>query len=298
MTNLRRTDIKYRVRLSYWLPLFLLVASLLVPGAAGAADGCSDGSCGVNTSLSPTTGTAGTPVSLSLSGGPFPLDGPYKVFWSRLPLTDEGGGLVIAEGEAPRGAEQITTSFTIPESAYGVNYIQLRRSRRPEEPYNFSFNVLPQLKVSPLSVTPGSVVTLSGTGFAASDNGLKLEFDGKDTQLALASSQTGSFTADFTVPATIAGRHEFKVTTEKIFAKYGLATVTVVPGIKLEPGKPEIGSNVTVAGSGFASKSVVSIRYDDIVVASSPSTDASGNFSYVFRRAGKPGGRPQGGGHR
>ena len=141
--------------------------------------------------------------------------------------------------------------------------------------------MLPDIKVSPASVLPGAKATVKGTGFPAGKD-IELSFDGTDTKLEISTSELGSFSADFAIPNTIAGKHEFKAGVENMSIGDITASLQVSPKISLEPEKPDIGAEVTVTGYGFAGKSLVSITYDDIPIASSPTTDDAGNFTHKF----------------
>jgi hypothetical protein len=209
--------------------------------------------------------------------------------WSKTPIGEESTDyIVLTEGEFPRDTTKVTVTFTVPEAAYGINYVQYRRNWRPEAPYGFAFTVLPDIKLSPSSGSPGSKVILNGTGFPANKKEVTLSFDGQDTALAISTSGVGSFSAEFAIPNTIAGKHEFKATVESISMVDASASLQVSPKISLEPEHPEIGAEVTVTGCGFAAKSQVSIKYDDISISSSPTdkppiTDWNGSLSLSFK---------------
>ena len=195
---------------------------------------------------------------------------------------------MLTEGEVPRNETRVTASFNIPEAPYGTNYVQYLRSWRPDNPYNFTFNVVPSIKMSPSSASPGSKVTIKGMGFPADNDDIKLSFDGKDTKLDISTNSSGSFTAEFTIPDTIAGNHEFKTTSESISTVDLSANIQVQPRITLNPAHPEVGGDVTVTGSGFASNSQISIKYDEIAIPNSPpdtslTTNDTGNFSHTFK---------------
>jgi hypothetical protein len=182
----------------------------------------------------------------------------------------------------PTSEKQVTISFTIPEAAYGINHVQFLRSYRPESPYGFTFSVVPDIKVSPISVTPGAEVAVNGTGFPENKD-VELSFDGKETQLDITTNGLGSFEADFAVPYTMAGKHEFKATVKNTALGNDItASLNISPKISLEPEHPGIGDEVTLSGYGFAAKSPVSIKYDETSVADSPTTDDKGNFSHKF----------------
>jgi len=178
----------------------------------------------------------------------------------------------------------MTATFTIPEAPYGSYYVQLVRSRRPDVPYGFpSFPVVPDLEVNPSSATPGTTVAIKGTGFPAKNNDIKVSLDGADTKLSITTGELGSFTTEFTIPNTIAGNHQFKAYDENLsFGNDITASLQVEPVVELEPEQPEIGAEVTLTGRGFAASSLVSIKYDDIAVSNSPTTDDNGNFTEKF----------------
>jgi len=188
---------------------------------------------------------------------------------------------LLATGEVPANETQVTVSFTIPEAAYGINHVQFLRSFRPESPYGFTFSVVPDIKVSPTSSLPGREVTITGTGFPE-EKEVELSFDGKDAGLEFTTSKLGSFEVYFTVPQTIAGKHEFKATVKNTALGDILASLHIGPQITLTPAHPGIGDEVTLTGCGFAAKSTVSIKYDEASVADSPTTDSSGQFSHGF----------------
>ena len=222
-------------------------------------------------------------VVLSITSSNFPLGGPYQILWSKSPIYEEGNYVLMTEGEVAKGSMEATVTFTIPEAAHGTNYVQFRRGWRPEDdPYTFIFNVLPGIDVSSPSASPGYEVTINGTGFPADSDGIKLTFDGKDTAIAVATDDLGSFTAKFTVPDTIAGKHEFKAADESVYAVEATASLALVPSINLSPELPQIGSEVTVTGCGFAASCNVTVKYDGIMIASLPRTDELGSFSHVF----------------
>lgn len=230
----------------------------------------------------------GSVATINIDGGSRTVDGPYTVRWSKKPIGKEEAVegvdfFVIAKGEVPKNSTRMSVEFVIPEAAYGVNYVQLIRAWRPETPYGFTFSVLPDIKASPASGAPGTEVTIRGTGFPAKNKEIKLSFDGKDTGFEITSSELGSFTVKFTVPETNAGRHEFKAYVENMYMEDTRASFEVTPTVSLEPKFPEIGAEVTLSGKGFAANSQMSIKYDDIVIADSPTTDHKGSFSHKFK---------------
>jgi hypothetical protein len=214
------------------------------------------------------------------------------VIWSKSAITDKSVQcedeitptcfVILEEGDFPRETKKVTVSFTIPEAAYGTNFVQYQRFGR-DSTYGFSFLVTPNIIVSPSPCTPQSTVTVKGTGFPAKNDDIKVSFDGVDTGMSVYTNDLGTFTGQFTVPDTIAGNHQFKAYDEGLsFGSDITANVQVKPAISMQPEHPEVGSEVTVSGRGFAGKSLVSIKYDDAVVSNSPTTTDTGNFTEKF----------------
>ena len=228
------------------------------------------------------SGRVGTKATLTINGGSRPVGGPYKILWSKTPITEESDYIILDEGEIDRLSTEVTVSFTIPEASYGTNYVQYRRQYRPEDPYGFMFTVLPDIKITPASVSPGSKVTIKGTGFMADDDSTELSFDGETIDMLIDTNSVGSFTVQFTVPNTMAGKHDLDVIAENIFGVDASASFNVIPKISLDPKEPEIGSEVTVTGCGFAANSEISVEYDGVAASNSPITDELGNFTHVF----------------
>ena len=181
----------------------------------------------------------------------------------------------------PRNGYTVTDSFTIPEAKYGVNYVRFWRYNR-DDAVNFQFDVKPKLQIIPAQAPPGAKVTVKCTGFPPGDEGV-VTFDGNATAIVPVAGDTGTYSAEFTIPETIAGDHKFVANTPRLFTDIAQAYLKVTPTININPPKPDIGAEVEVTGKGFASKSSIQIKYDNVSVASSPATSETGSFTYVFK---------------
>lgn len=210
------------------------------------------------------------------------MDGEYKIRWSTTATFDPEQTIVVGEGVVPKNQYSLTASFTIPEARYGNHYVQFWRYNR-DDAVNFQFSVKPKLEVIPPSAAPGTAVTVKGTGFPDDGSGGAVTFDGKPTSIAMVTSKTGTFTAEFVVPNTINGDHKFVASSPKIFGDLTAALLKVGPGIILEPKNPDIGADAKITGRGFAANSAVKIKYDNISIATSPTTDENGVFTYTFK---------------
>ncbi len=181
----------------------------------------------------------------------------------------------------PKNGYSVTDSFTIPEAQYGNHYIQFWRYNR-DDAVNFQFTVRPKLEVMPQQAAPGTIIKVKGTGFPLDGEGT-VTFDGKATTIQVAPGANGTFLADFIMPVTIAGDHKFVANSPKVFTDVLTAMVKVVPVITMEPKQPEIGAEVKITGAGFAAKSIMKLKYDNVSIANSPTTAEDGSFVYTFK---------------
>ena len=187
---------------------------------------------------------------------------------------------MLKKGEAPR-VTTVTDSFTVPEAKYGDNYVQFTRWGR-EDYVNLKFTVKPSLEVTPAQAAPGATVTVKGTGFPTSASGA-VTFDGQTTDISIEANEVGTFSAEFVVPDTITGEHKFVVNSPQLLSDSATANMKVKPAISMNPKRPDVGADVEITGRGFAAKSVVQIKYDNVSIANSPTTDENGSFSYTFK---------------
>jgi hypothetical protein len=231
--------------------------------------------------LTPTTGPVGTAVTISITSTSFPLDGDYEVRWSNTATFENSDDIVVlAKGNNPRGSYEIMVNFIVPEAKYGVNYVQLNRYGA-DDVLNFQFSVKPGLIVDPATVRPGQSIMIMGKGFPMDDEG-EIVFDGTSTVIPFTTNDVGSFDATFIVPKTIAGTHKFVANSSLLYADSATANMAVEPFITLTPENPEVGSEVTISGDGFAADSQITIEYDGDAISGAPATDTTGSFAYTF----------------
>ncbi|MDE1764309.1 MAG: hypothetical protein KGH88_08710, partial [Thaumarchaeota archaeon] len=145
------------------------------------------------------------------------------------------------------------------------------------------FNVLPSISLNPSSGTNGTKVTVTGSGFAGS-SAVTLAFDNATLSTStIATDSSGSFTATFSVPVSIAGQHTVKATDFKNNA--ASATLGVIPQIRVNPSGGPAGQTVTVTGFDFSPLAPVTLTFNGTTIQTSPSaiaTDSSGSFTATF----------------
>ena len=236
--------------------------------------------------MSDTSGTVGSTARIIISSESHDLRGEYWLWWGQWIAEPDDTNFELLKGETDKDVYEVTLDFVVPEVSYtSGNYQMLYYNQqinaRGGSAATLLFKIEPDLKLNPSSVSPGATVTINGTGFTANDV-CELSLDGNALNMEIESSSKGSFTVEFTVPDTIAGNHEFKATAEKLYTADATTSLKVVPTINLEPEHPDVGTEVTLTGIGFAGNSEVSIDYNKVTMGNSPTTDEVGNFSHTF----------------
>jgi hypothetical protein len=173
------------------------------------------------------------------------LAGTYRICWySRTPDNVKGTFTVT-------GAGNHTVKFLIPETVKGTYGVYLTREDYSELA-RADFVVLPFVKIDPEEGPVGTQVTFSGNGFAASQD-IQVSFLG--TASTAKANAVGSWTLNYTIPATPASGYTFEVEFKEGTLWYDLVGkhFEVTPKITA-PSSGSVGQTIQVKGTGFASK--------------------------------------------
>jgi rhamnogalacturonyl hydrolase YesR len=110
----------------------------------------------------------------------------------------------------------------------------------------------PSITLSPASATAGSTVSVSGSGFSASDTSCSLS--GAAVGTSTCSVSGGSLVATFLVADVGAGSYTITASGSPgaDSATVNFQVLTSGPSITLSPASASVGSTVTVSGSGFS----------------------------------------------
>ncbi|MFA5401173.1 MAG: hypothetical protein WC359_12070 [Dehalococcoidia bacterium] len=270
--------------------LFIALLPALAPLPV-EGQGCAGGKCGITTTLTPNSGPTGTQVTILIESGSYPLDGNYEIWFSKTATMsgsatgdDDGSdptAVMLADGWNERLKQSMTVSLSVPQAVNGTNYFHYIKAGRAAQMINFAFNVTPGLVCKDDKLLPRSTANVSGSGFTPSDK-IQLYIDGEPLDLELESDSKGCFTAGVPVPDLMAGTHVMKATAQKMYNQEATLRFKISPYIVIEPAVPLAGKSATISGYGFAPGSEVSIKYDDAVVTSSPTSDKNGRFTYNF----------------
>ncbi|MCX6011569.1 MAG: IPT/TIG domain-containing protein [Chloroflexi bacterium] len=190
----------------------------------------------------------------------------------------------VSKGTTTAAATGTFTGFslTVPDSVKGNHTVEARETSATSNYDTATFTVSPKITISPTSGAVGDIVTISGTGFAASSS-ITIYFDSV-SQTTTSTNSSGTFTATtFAVPSTSRGSHTVKA--QDASSNQSTATFSVSTKITINPPSGPSGTTVTVTGTGFGASQPVTIKYNNVTVVTTPSpitTTSAGYFTATF----------------
>ncbi|MFH1382129.1 MAG: IPT/TIG domain-containing protein [Chloroflexota bacterium] len=178
-----------------------------------------------------------------------------------------------------------TATFAVPASPAGTHVIDAYGySTQIGKVADVTFTTGAGIFVDPVSGTPGTSVTVTGSGFAASESGIYVTYDGTQVVAGLSADAQGSWSTTFVTPGSRSGAHAIDAG-----GSFSLATsipditFTATPGISASKTGGAPGSSVSVTGVGFgAGEKEIVVTYDGTVVAQGISANAQGGWSATF----------------
>ncbi len=180
---------------------------------------------------------------------------------------DFGSTTVVTVNTSSNGS--FTASFTVPAIGGGTYQVRARDSSSYEATANYTVSAT--ASIGKTQGTPGSEVSVSGSGFVSSGT-VSISLAGSQRVSVQANAQ-GGFQTTFLVPAIAAGAYKITISDGTNSAEFDF---TVVIEMFVEPSAGHVGSKITVRGSGFVGS--VSINYDGTEVAKAT---AQGDSSFL-----------------
>ncbi|HXA29863.1 MAG TPA: hypothetical protein VN193_14075 [Candidatus Angelobacter sp.] len=247
--------------------------------AVVVSDGASTVTSGTNftvsasaTSLSPTSGPVGT-SGVTIQANGFSASGSLTVKVAGNTAAIASGGTAGANGSS-------LVTFTIPSAPHGSQIVTVSDGTNTATSTS-NFTVQASVSVSQSSGTVGTTgVTLTGTGFVAGQT-VSVTFASNPLTTSPASPQvgtTGGWTATFTVPPSTTGAKSIVATDSG--SATASTTYAVTPSASVSPSSGNVGSTVTLSGSGFPAGAAISATYagSSITLSGTLTTDGSGNI--------------------
>ncbi len=215
-------------------------------------------------------GQVGT--ELSISGTDFSDDEEITIEFDDEELAIESG-----DYETDRDGE-FESTVIIPESTAGEHIITVTDESGGEA--EATFTVEPEIAVTPSDGSSGETVTVKGTGFGG-DMEVIIEFDG-DEIASHTTDDYGSFERSFTLPAKSSGAYEIAAEDEE--GNQADASLNIASNISLTPMTGNVGTQISVSGTGFPANQPVTVTYDQQTVGTG-TTDSNGIFAPITFKA-------------
>lgn len=223
-------------------------------------------------SITPLNGVVGTTITITGHG--------FAASEANIAVTVDSA--VVQSGITASSVGYWSTTFSAPAGARGNRSIDAYGATTTATTItNKDFYVYPQVKMDPVTGGVGTVITLTATGFAANESGIKVLYSGKEIRSGITADANGSWNATIAIPNSTKGLHTLNV--------YGGVTpqtditdlnFTVTPSISLSPNTGVIDDMIKISGSGFYNnESSIAITFDGNQIASGISADDSGAWS-------------------
>jgi hypothetical protein len=162
-------------------------------------------------------------------------------------------------------------TFLIPPSTTGTHEVSASDGDESDEA---NLTTQSTLMLSPSSGPINATVSVTGTGFGPSRT-VTIRFNGEHVRTGATDAQ-GKFTDQFMVPSVSSGNYDVNASDGSTTA---VAVFTVTTSLEVTPSTGNVGSSITVTGTGFTG--TVVIEYDDTTVTTTRA-DANGNFAILF----------------
>ncbi len=224
--------------------------------------------------LSPNDGPVGTEVTIDGIG--FYAGGLVTFYYYNGTQVELG-----TETADPRG--ECSYSFAIPESTAGNHRVMAQDAW--DNWADANFRVIPSVTIEPVSGSIGDEVIVTGTGFG-NQSRVTIYFN-DDRVTTSKTDRYGSLEVSFDVPVMEAGTYDVEV--EDRDGNKDKAEFTIAAGANLSPTMGNVGTTLTVSGVGFKASGTVTIKYDDMLIATA-TANASGGFSLNFEAPASIGG--------
>ncbi len=223
---------------------------------------------GTISALNTTSGPPGTNISFTGSG--FTPNSYFTVYF---------GSLQTAAGWVTSGGD-MTASFIVPTYARGIYNVTVS-TNAPDTSNTQQFTIIPNITLSASTGGVGDQITVSGTGFSAS-NSVSVSFE-TTTQFTATTNANGTFSSVLTIPNTTRGSHT--ITAYDVASGLSSpAMITIVSKVILNPTSVAIGTQLNITGTGFATNSNITVYLDNVSISNTVSNTYGGftitNFTF------------------
>jgi len=220
--------------------------------------------------MNPVSGNVGNAVTVS-GNGFGKSEGSIQVIYD---------GTSVKTGISADTKGDWSASITIPNSTKGGHTIDASGSTTSATDVpDLTFIVSSAVTVKPASVSVGDSITVAGCGFGGNENGVTITLDGNNIKSDISANNEGCWSSSITVPAMLGGMHSLDAYGSSTSASEVADTkMTVLSKVSLEPDEGNVGTSITVTGTGFGADKDLTLKYDSDELVTKFTTDENGTF--------------------
>lgn len=222
--------------------------------------------------IDPNNGASGTTINIAGHG--------FGVSEKNVAVTYDG--TIIKSGIAADEKGSWSTSFPAPPSGKGTHAIDASGDiTKGSDVADKNFSVSAVVKMDPVAGGVGTLVTITATGFASAEGGIKVLYSGKEVRSGITAEVSGSWSTSFSVPPSTRGSH--------IVDALGNTTAatdipdmifTVAPAVSVNPVSGAVEDDIKISGSGFANNETsIEVTFDGKTLERNILADDTGNWS-------------------
>ena len=222
--------------------------------------------------VSPPSGPPGTTITIAGSGFRATTSGNVALAGTSKPVATTAAGT-------------FSTTMTVPDVPAGDYPVEADIPSGHEIEASATFTITgPSITLNPVSGSPGTTITITGSSFKAARNGT-VAFAGRSTPVT--TTAAGTFSTTLTAPNMPAGDYLVEADFGKDMRAYATFTVTG-PSITLNPVSGPPGTTITITGSNFRATTSGTVA---LAGTSTPvTTTAAGTFSTTLTAPNLPAG--------
>lgn len=222
--------------------------------------------------IDPDSGSSGTIINIAGRG--------FGINEKNVAITYDG--INIKSGITADANGSWSTSFAAPASGRGNHAIDASGDvTKGTDVVDKNFTVSPVVKMDPISGGVGTLVTITATGFASAESGIKVLYSQSEVRSGITAEVSGAWSTSFAVPASIRGSHVVNVMGNNTASKDIPDMVfTVAPAVAVTPNSGSVEDSITITGNGFANnENSIEITFDGKSIERNIIADDTGSWS-------------------
>jgi len=226
--------------------------------------------------IDPNNGSAGTTINIAGHG--------FGVSEKNVAVTYDG--ISVKSGIAADEKGSWSTSFPAPPSGKGSHAVDASGDiTKGSDVADKNFLVSAVVKMDPVAGGVGTLVTITATGFASAEGGIKVLYSGKEVRSGITAEVSGAWSTSFAVPPSTRGSHIINVLGNTTASKDIPDMIfTVAPAVSISPNSGAVEDSVKINGSGFANNETsIEVTFDGKTLERNLLADDTGNWSVASK---------------